>query len=83
MVKLQEGKNMDKYITIKLTEQEINDLQISVCAYKNKLEDSIDYLKERNKTGINTELIRKKAKLIQRLDAIFDKLYEAEKLMDK
>ena len=72
---------MKNNITIILTAEEIEALQISICANKLDLEEAIDHLKEYNKTGINTNKIRQKAELIQRLDALFDKLYEAEQLM--
>lgn len=67
-------------IAIRLTAREIEALQISISAEKLNLENDIDHLKEHNKTGINTKKIKYKAERIQELDALFDKLYRAEKL---
>lgn len=71
-----------KSINVVLTEQEIDALQISVFVNKIKLEEQIDELKEHNRSGINTSLIKKKAERIQELDDLFDKLYTAQKLID-
>ena len=71
-----------KEITITLTAKEIEALQISICAEKLNLEDEIDNLNERNETGINTNKIRLKAERIQDLEALFYKLYQAEKLSE-
>jgi hypothetical protein len=72
---------MKKEITINLTHEEIEALQISICANQIALKESIDHLKEHNKTGINTNMIRKKAELINKLDVLFDKLHKAEQLI--
>lgn len=71
-----------KEITITLTAKEIEALQISVCAERLNLENDIDRLKEHNRTGINTKKIKAKAERVQDLDALFDKLYQAEKLLE-
>ena len=72
---------MEKKIEIILTEREIEALQISISAASLGLQEEIDSLKEHNKTGINTKKIKLKAERIQELDALFYKLYTAEKLM--
>lgn len=72
---------MKKEITINLTLEEIEALQISICANQIDLKESIDHLKEHNKSGINTNMIRKKAELINKLDLLFDKLHRAEQLI--
>lgn len=71
---------MKKRITISFSVEEINALQISICAEQLKLQEDIDHLKEHNKSGINTKKIKQKAERIQDLEAIFDKLYLAEQI---
>ena len=70
-----------KSITINLTEKEIEALQISIFANKLKLEEDVERLKEHNRSGINTKLIKKKGERIEELYELFDKLYTAEKLI--
>ena len=72
---------MKNTIAINFTAKEIEALQISISAEQLKLTEEIDHLKEHNKTGINTKKIQLKAERIKDLEALFDKLYAAEKLM--
>lgn len=70
-----------KEITIKLTEREINALQICLSAEILTLQNEIDRMKDHNKTGINTRKIKLKAERIEECDALWSKLYKAEQLM--
>ena len=72
---------MKKNITINLTAREIEALQISISAAVLDLEKEVDNLKEHNKSGINTNSIRLKADRINELNTLWEKLYDAEKLM--
>lgn len=71
-----------KKVEIELTAKEIEALQISICAAKIGLEHEIDNLIEHDKSGNNEESIRIKAERIQDLVALFEKLYQAEKLLE-
>jgi len=73
-------KDMERRTVISFTVEEINALQISICAEQLKLQEDIDHLKEHNKTGINTNKIKQKEERIKDLEALFDKLYEAEQI---
>lgn len=70
---------MEKEITITLTPEEIECLEISIVSEQGILRDKIDNLSEHNKTGINTKSINQKRAFIEKLEKLYDKLYEAEK----
>lgn len=72
---------MKKTTAINFTAKEIEALQISISAEQLNLAEEVDRLVEHNKTGINTKSIRLKLERIKDLEALFDKLYDAEKLI--
>ena len=72
---------MKNNIAINFTAREIEALQISISAAVLDLEKEVDNLKEHNKSGINTNSIRLKADRINELNTLWEKLYDAEKLM--
>lgn len=70
---------MNNTVAVNLTSEELNNLEVAICASKLDLERDIDRLSEHNETGINTKKINTKKELIKKLDLLFTKLYEAEK----
>ena len=70
---------MKKEITITLTSKEIEALEISVASQQSILRDQIDRLEQHYKTDFCAELVNKKRVLVEELEKLFHKLYEAEK----
>ena len=69
---------MKKY-NVSLTKEEIDALQIALCASKIDLEKDIERLENYNETGINTKNIAQKRERIKECDELFTKLYDATK----
>lgn len=68
---------------IKLTKKEIEALQISICEEILKLEENIDLLGNCIRTIDTASLIQRKRERVEDLNALFDKLYDAEQLLIK
>lgn len=69
-----------KEFNITLTEAEIEFLQICLCHVQLDLNNEADYLREHNKTGINTRSIERKRERARECEKIWHKLYDCAKI---
>lgn len=68
-----------KELTITLTKEEIELLQISLCETALNLEREADQLENHNQSGINTNSIKSKREHKKSCDALWLKLYTTAK----